>query len=404
MDVNKLTSLYESLQESEEYKYFEEKIKQPNIFRILNISNYEIRHSNFLGWLFDPNENHGLGNYMLENFLIKLFENGFIQSKEYLSKESNEDQLKVLREWNNIDLLLLADEFVICIENKIFSDEHSNQLERYRKIIQKEFSDKKQLFIYLTPYGQVSKTEKEIYIPVSYQVIIDILEDINDEIMQSLKTSIKSYIIEYIDTLKRDIMGNDELIGLSREIYEKNKELFDYIGEISTYEESEAKDDIGDKLSQILESKGYILGSRNQTYVRFTTNEVEKLTYINKKTSSWKNKETFLFELVLRPKSNLIRFVTVVGPCDEEYNRSRLIEIIEEIPESGSSKGPRWSSHHGFSYKFNWEEIYQKTEEEIMTELSVFVDSFEEIVHSYEKHFKQNEKELLILKSVSESS
>ena len=29
---------------------------------------------------------------------------------------------------------------------------------------------------------------------------------------------------------------------------------------------------------------------------------------------------------------------------------------------------------------------------------------FEEVVHSYEKHFKQNEKELLILKSISESS
>jgi len=404
MDVNKLTSLYENLQGSQEYKYFEEKIKQPNIFRILNISNYEIRHSNFLGWLFDPNENHGLGNYMLDNFLIKLFENEFIESKEYLSKESNQGQIKVLREWKNIDLLLLAEDFVICIENKIFSEEHSNQLERYRKIIQEEFSNKKQVFIYLTPYGQASKTEQEIYIPVSYQVIIDILEDIDDEIMQSLKTSIKSYIIEYIDTLKRDIMGNDDLIGISREIYEKNKELFDYIGEISTNEVLKEKNYIGDKISEILKSKGYILGSRDKSYVRFTTQEIEKLTYINKDVSSWRNKETFLFELVLRPNNNLIRFVSMVAPCDDIYNRSRLIEIIEEIPESGTSTAPKWSSHHGFSHKFNWEEIYQKTEEEIMTELSIFIDSFEEIVHSYEKHFKQNEKELLILKSASESS
>lgn len=32
-----------------------------NLFDVLKISGTEIRHSNVLAWLLDPNENHGLG-------------------------------------------------------------------------------------------------------------------------------------------------------------------------------------------------------------------------------------------------------------------------------------------------------------------------------------------------------
>lgn len=33
-----------------------------NLFDILNCSRAEIRHSNMLAWLFDANENHGVGD------------------------------------------------------------------------------------------------------------------------------------------------------------------------------------------------------------------------------------------------------------------------------------------------------------------------------------------------------
>ena len=33
-----------------------------NLFDVLKVSRKEIRHSNMLGWLMDPNENHGFGD------------------------------------------------------------------------------------------------------------------------------------------------------------------------------------------------------------------------------------------------------------------------------------------------------------------------------------------------------
>ena len=47
----------------------------------------------------------------------------------------------VLREWKNIDILLVSSEekCVLVIENKVGSHEHGNQLDRYRGIVEKEY-------------------------------------------------------------------------------------------------------------------------------------------------------------------------------------------------------------------------------------------------------------------------
>ncbi len=40
-----------------------------NLFDILKISRVEIRHSNMLSWLLNPNDNHGLGDSVLRGFI-----------------------------------------------------------------------------------------------------------------------------------------------------------------------------------------------------------------------------------------------------------------------------------------------------------------------------------------------
>ena len=46
-----------------------------NIFDVLKISKTEIRHSNLLSWLIDPNENHGLGDSFLYGIIALLSKN-----------------------------------------------------------------------------------------------------------------------------------------------------------------------------------------------------------------------------------------------------------------------------------------------------------------------------------------
>lgn len=51
-------------------------LKEENIFQILKLSRTEIRHSNFLAYLFNPKEGHGMKDYFLKSFLKNMFKNG----------------------------------------------------------------------------------------------------------------------------------------------------------------------------------------------------------------------------------------------------------------------------------------------------------------------------------------
>ena len=47
----------------------ERKLDEFNLFKVLRIDEFEIRHSNVLAWLLDPSQNHKLGNTFLRGFL-----------------------------------------------------------------------------------------------------------------------------------------------------------------------------------------------------------------------------------------------------------------------------------------------------------------------------------------------
>ena len=69
MADTELAILKELLLDSELLEELKSKVDNSvNIFDILRITNYEIRHSNILAWLFDSKENHGLG----ESFIKRL--------------------------------------------------------------------------------------------------------------------------------------------------------------------------------------------------------------------------------------------------------------------------------------------------------------------------------------------
>ena len=62
MELNDLKFNYDKLLKDEDFDKLDLGLKIPNIFQILRISKNEIRHSNFLSWLLDPNQSHKLGD------------------------------------------------------------------------------------------------------------------------------------------------------------------------------------------------------------------------------------------------------------------------------------------------------------------------------------------------------
>jgi hypothetical protein len=79
-----------------------------NVFKTLNIVNTEIRHSNVLAWLFDPNETHQLKDLFFKNFIQKIY----LENQEKL-KNLNIEQLS-----QGLYILNLQDETRTTITTK----------------------------------------------------------------------------------------------------------------------------------------------------------------------------------------------------------------------------------------------------------------------------------------------
>lgn len=207
-----------------------------NLFDMLKISTAEIRHSNMLAWLLDPNGNHGMGDFLLRQLFQELVNQSQIQQDkvfQYLLMDL--DSFTVLREYTTqkkrIDLLILSREkkVLICIENKVHSGEHDDQLSKYYELLEHEFSKYERIFVFLTPDGV--RPEKEIdrerWCPLSYKRIVQLLEIAVGK--NDLAPDVKTVISHYINAVGRDIVGDEKLEQLCQNIYKKHHRALDLL-------------------------------------------------------------------------------------------------------------------------------------------------------------------------------
>ena len=305
-------------------------------------------------------------------------------------------KVEIQREWKNIDILIILEGVVVCIENKVLSKEHSNQLKRYKEIIEKQFPDYQQTFVYLTPDGEDSEEETDTYEPISYEFIVDSLDRILSVYGESLNEQVKNYIKDYVTIIKRELMGTDKLTELSKKIYQNHKELFDFINE----HKPDIMDEMGVILKNQLKSKGYIIGSSSKKRVRFTTQSILDLTYINKNVKWWKNGESFLFEFILYEEKNKLIFKVVISPSDKDYDVNRLKEMLLEIEDFTEPRGKKWLVTHRKNYAYDYSSISDKTPDEIKEEMDKVIEKVMPVLSKVEAKFMENKKELLELKNV----
>ena len=380
-----------ALEKDFDFERLELNLKLPNIFRILKISKAEIRHSNFLAWLLHPNESHNLGDTFLKHFLLEI-------SVDF--DALNFQDIEIRREWRNIDLLIISNEFIVCVENKVDSQEHSNQLIRYKEIIKEYFPNHQQYFIYLTATGDdPSDGEYEKY---SYSQIVETLTNTLKLYERRLTLEVKQYIQDYIEILKIEIMKEHELNELALKIYNKHKEALDFI--------FENKPDLASEFNKYFEKKvkdkGWLIGSPNKGVVRFLT---PSLKNILPKLRGWREMESFSFEIdYYWSNQKKVQFITVIAPGvgSEEDNSiiSLLNESLSSIKHSDLHipKGKKWLVHFRKKWKFELEEMVEKEENEIYNAINKFWHDIEEIVALVEAAILARKNEFFELKQKRE--
>ncbi len=244
IDPNKGRALLDAfLVDNPDFESLKAKLSTFNLFRVLRVERAEIRHSNVLGWLMNPDESHGLGTIFLRRFLSSLL----------LANETNEIELRpadvelyglqnveVRREWKNIDILAQFEvpkkgRWCLLIENKIRSKEARQQLARYRQIVKQEFAGDGIIPVYLTLDGE-DPSEAGIdagYIPWSHQEVLDLAEGIIEQNRGRVPEDAQIFLAHYLDTLRRLTMQDQELVDLCRKIYRTHREALDLIFELA---------------------------------------------------------------------------------------------------------------------------------------------------------------------------
>ena len=314
-----------------------------NLFDILKITRTEIRHSNMLSWLLNPRENHGLSDRIIKGFIQYVVNSfsGHSNIFDLLLMDCSDS--KVLREWKNIDILVVSDanEFVLCIENKIDSSEQGDQLNKYRKIIEEHYSKYRKMFVYLSPAGSES-SDLDNWCSMGYLDVMLIIENACKKVV--LNRDSEFLINNYTDIIRRKIVGDDRLTEICAQIYAKHQKALDLIFENrpdQSAEISKVFTQWAAEATKIGEIE-VVLDRSNKSYTRFKTKEMSLiLPDAPEAKSGWNTKNHYFYEICCRNKGSEI-FIQYA--LSARYIPDDLLEKCNQINVHYPSKQqkPSW--------------------------------------------------------------
>lgn len=370
----------ENLLRDERFEKIALALKEPNIFESLKLKNKEIRHSNFLAWLLDPLENHGINEIFLKKVIREIFNDEKINNKTIFDADSiNYNQVEVRREWKHLDLLVILENEVFVFENKIWHKDGFKQLTRYKRIAEEAFCGKEIFFVYLTPYGidPIEIKARDTYINYSYHSIAKIIEQILCIYSENLNPRAKIYLEDYNSMLRRNILMSDVVNELSAKLYKNHKEALDFIFENKPDPISE----LFPYFEKALKKKNWVLGSKSKAYIRFIPSRLEKIIPSNMG-NYWPGKEVFLFEFFVSEKTKDFVFKSVISPGNEEI-RKKLHNGLSKSKFYKKNIGKQWIVNNSKKIPFDISLVLNEEEDFIISKIDELLKKVEPVVNDF---------------------
>ena len=184
-----------------------------NLFSILSIERYELKHSALIANLLDPKGSHGCGDAFLRAFFEIALKGTAYPFEDCTLPDSYTEYYTgpiVGDTGGRIDILVKSSRYGLIIENKIYAGDQDKQLTRYDNYGKKTFGADKYLLAYLTLYGYdaskestATKSAEEVgYLRLSYA------EDILRWLEQCARLAydkplVRESLNQYIRTIKQ---------------------------------------------------------------------------------------------------------------------------------------------------------------------------------------------------------
>lgn len=341
-----LRALEQFVVDNTELESIESHLRQFNIFETLGITRRELTHSNFLAFLLDPNQLHRLGDTFLRHFLQKVTvadrDSSPIGVIDLATWSLH--AVEVRREWQQIDILLIDEshDFVVIIENKIGSGEHSNQLARYLSTVRDAFPSARVMALFLTPDASMP-TDRQ-YIPVGYDLIVEAVEAVAERGLPTLDPALQTLMTHYCLMLRRHVVTNSEIAELCARIYKKHGRALDLIFEHRLDQQSQIRDYL---VELIHDTPGIVFDqSPKKEHIQFAVPDWDEPWML---TSNWTpSKRVLLFQF--NNVTDALSLHLIVGPGPQETRQLLIAHAQSQtmpfrvVPSRG----------------YRWTEIYEK--------------------------------------------
>lgn len=177
---------------------------KPNIF---NYATKELSQDAFIAWLLEWANEEYKYNEPLNKAGIELV-NLFTKNDESIGIIKT---VKVFLQVNKIDILVIVnDEIYIVIEDKTYSSEHNDQLNRYKEFVNNNVKIKKPIFVYLK-IGAITTFEKDKAISSGYNIvekheILEVLKKVHTD--NDILNDFKDFINKKVEAYKQKFTKN----------------------------------------------------------------------------------------------------------------------------------------------------------------------------------------------------
>jgi hypothetical protein len=402
-DIKQYEELENFMMNIEELDKLSKYQNEVNFFEITGMVSKEIKHSNFLAWLFNSNANHGLGDKFIRKFMQKVIKANqgvkTINSDILHLSLLDYDTFIIKREWKNIDIFMVSDEekFTITIENKIYSSERQHQTLDYRNKIEPIYKDYTNIYIYLTVEGTEAQ-DNDYWCNADYYMVKETIEEILNENI-NLQEDVKLLLKNYISMLGRDILMDKDIEKVCNEIYKKYKGALDLIYQYRPDEVAVISDFIVDYIEKNKDKYNIIFNKdySSKSYIRFTTKFMKSIIPHNSDYSyGWKNGYGFMYEIEI-PSNYKSQCVATISnttdlKCIELYKLTQSNHKKFNIAHKNSDLPNLWARVFKSNIILDKEQIQNGLEECQEILVKHLNRLFEEEIPSFEKFIQNNIK------------
>lgn len=320
-------------------------------FEALGVADYEIRHGNFLAYLFNPLGAHGFGDAVLQAFLKQLFLRESDATKLAHLVINGVGQTLVRREWHDIDIVVELNDpklkTVIAIEFKVHAKETSGQLQKYSDFIEgrAEYRDYKKIFVFMTPEGTASSHDdwRDFNMTAGFvQSLGQIASNKHGNEMARMM------LADYVRIMEQKFMTEKELEELAEALWARYPDVLGFLADNRPDIVSKVFDRIqevrSDKLYQRLEEIGFdFFGSGEWDYesnsrLIFSFSNWDDCSGMLEGSDKRLASTRRLMWLEIIKSTDGVRAIFVIGPGNAEARKALLKSLIDGGADTGWQK------------------------------------------------------------------